>query len=118
MVYANQKPSFVSDALLSVMDDIERLADPAVRLAAYAHLLDEVRSRVLPARDRTAYEARRVYLQKDIQRISGSDAKEVYYWCDRDVKANRLDRLPPRRDKDDLSDAIDIRDALALDRSK
>jgi hypothetical protein len=111
------KPSFVHDALVRLMDDIEALPDPAVRLAAYAFLLDDVKQHVLAARDRTAYEARKMYAQEDIQRISGSDIKEVYYWCDRHVKANGLTKLPNRRRRPDLSDVLAVRDDLALGRN-
>jgi hypothetical protein len=117
MANTTTKPSFVHDALLRLMDDIEALPDPAVRLAAYAFLLDDVKQHVLAARNRTAYEARKMYAQEDIQRISGSDIKEVYYWCDRHVRANGLERLPNRRRRADLTDVLDVRDALALQRN-
>jgi hypothetical protein len=111
------KPSFVHDALVRLMDDIEALPDPAVRLAAYAFLLDDVKRHVLAARDRTAFEARKVYAQEDIQRISGSDIKEVYYWADRHRRANGLEKLPNRWRRSDLSEPLRERDALALGRN-
>lgn len=109
------KPSFVYDALQSLIDTIEMQPDPAARLAAYTYLAEKFEERVLKSRDKAAYEARLQYAAADISDVCGSDVREVYYWADRHrVRSG----LPPikRRQRQDVSAARSIVDVLGVDR--
>jgi hypothetical protein len=110
-----QRPSFVYDSLQALTDQIEQQPDPAVRLACYAYLLEHVQIRVLTARDAAAFEARQKYPVRDIAAVSGSDAKDVYYWSERHRARHGLPRLP-RRFPQDISQARDITEVLGVAR--
>jgi hypothetical protein len=109
------KPSFVFDALRSLMDQIEAQTDPAVRLACYSYLLQDLRSQAVTGRDRAAYEARQRYSADDLAEVCGSDRQDIYYWSNQHRYRNDLPPLK-RRYRDDLSNARDVMQALGVAR--
>ena len=97
----------VYDALIKLIDTINQEPDPLLRLTLFSYLSGLYDSRVLPERDKAAYESRERYTIDNIEQVSGSDKKQVYYWASRHQQRNGQPRLK-RRYQQDVSDAADL----------
>jgi len=97
----------VYDALIKLIDTINQEPDPLLRLTLFSYLSGLYDSRVLPERDKAAYESRERYTIDNIEQVSGSDKKQVYYWASRHQQRNDQPRLK-RRYQQDVSGAADI----------
>lgn len=97
----------VYDSLTNVIDTINLEPDPLLRLALFAYLADLHRTRVLPERNRAAYEARERYSTRNIAAVTGHQGAQVYNWAGIHRSRNKLPQLR-RRSEQDVSEAIDI----------
>jgi hypothetical protein len=97
----------VYDALISLIDTINHEPDPLMRLTLFSYLAGLYDTRVLPERDKAAYESRERYTIDNIEQVSGSDKKQVYYWASRHQQRKAQPPLK-RRYPQDVSGAADI----------
>jgi hypothetical protein len=103
----NVKSAAVYDALVNLIDTINHEPDPLLRLTLFSYLAGLYETRVLPERDRSAYEARERYSIDNITQVSGSEPKQVYYWASRHQQ--RKDKPPlKRRYQQDVSGAVEV----------
>ena len=97
----------VHDLLSTIIDTIEALSDPVTRLDAYQYLDKQMAQRVVPERDRAAYEARERYPARVIVERASVDVSSVYYWADRHRLRTGAERVS-RRARPELDTAIDL----------
>ena len=106
------KSTAVYDALIALLDTIAHEPDPMNRLALFQYLTQQYEERVLPARDKAAYDARTRYAIRDIERATGCEPKQVYYWASRYQSRNAAPPLK-RRERQDLSGAVELHEVLS-----
>jgi hypothetical protein len=97
----------VYDALISLIDTINHEQDPLLRLSLFSYLAGLYEERVLPERNRAAYDARTLYAVSDITAVTGSEPKQVYFWASTHQQRKALPPLK-RRYPQDVSDAVVI----------
>ena len=107
------KSTTIFDSLTSIIDTINLERDPAVRLASFAYLADKFNERVLPERDKAAYEARKKYAAFDVAEVAACDPKNVYYWSGRHVR-HTGEEPRWRTERTDMSGAIDLTKRLGI----
>lgn len=97
----------IHDLITTIVDSIEAEPDPATRLAAYQFLDRQFDQRIIPERDRTAYEARTRFPANVIADRCGVDTASIYYWADRHRLRTGAGKVS-RRTRTDLDAAIDL----------
>lgn len=97
----------VHDLLTTIIDTIEAHDDPVSRLDAYQYLYRQIGQRVVPERDRAAYEARERYPARVIIERCDVDPSSIYYWADRHRVRTGADRVS-RRSRPELDTAVDL----------
>jgi hypothetical protein len=112
-----RKPSAVFDKLLELINLIEAQPDPLARLAAYSYLSEEYRKKVIPSRDKAAYEARLQYIGSDISSLAGIEVKDVYRYADQHRERSGSPRIP-KTQRTDLSHARQLVAALGVERGR
>lgn len=105
MVAPKVKSTAVYDALIHLLDTINSEPDPLLRLALFSYLSDLHVTRVLPERNRAAYEARDRYAMRNITEVTGSQPEQVYAWAG-DHRARTGAPIIKRRPAQDVSDAV------------
>lgn len=99
------KYSHVHDSLLSAMSLIDNDPDPINRLINVAQLEREMRSLVIPARNKAAYEAKMKYTTQQIVMHTKYLPSLIEYWSGQHRKKTGAPRKGKRRD---LSGARDL----------
>lgn len=97
----------VHDQVTAIIDTIDSTIDPADRLAAYRYLESLYQQRIIPARDRAAYEARLKVTADDLAAACDVTAANIYYWSDRHRLRAGLGKVP-RRTRAQLDAAKDL----------
>jgi hypothetical protein len=105
------KSAAVYDALIALLDTIAQEQDALQRLDLFQYLATQYEKRVIPARDRAAYEARLQHAVSDICERVPVDRRSVYYWSERHMH-NAGAAPMKRRERQDVSSAIDISDRV------
>jgi hypothetical protein len=95
----------VNDAIDNAIDTILVMPDPAVRLAAFTYLRQQVLTRITRERNKAAYEARADYSGLDLADIAGCKPHDVYRWANLYAVENRLPALG-RIYRTDVSHAV------------
>jgi hypothetical protein len=95
------------DLITTIVDSIELDPDPANRLAAYRFLDQQIEQRIVPERDKAAYEARVRFPAHVIADRTGADPSSIYYWADRHRLRTGAGRVS-RRARPDLDEAREI----------
>lgn len=101
----------VYDALIALLDTIEREQDPVQRLDLYQYLTRLYADRVLAARNAAAYEARKQYTIDEICGHAEIDYKSVYYYAAQHQQKTGAPPLPKHTGLD-VSRAVDISDRV------
>ena len=99
--------ALVHDQVTAIIDTIDSTTDPTDRLVAYKYLERLYQQRIIPARDRAAYEARLRVLAEDLAAACEVPLPNIYYWSDRHRLRAGLGKVP-RKTRAQLDNARDL----------